>query len=1292
MDFYHILKVETKDRNTKKDILEVTPDFQVLRSKDLMIRGKKFYAIWDEDEKLWSTDEYDVQRLVDQDVRRYADDVKAKNPATDVKVKTLSNFSTGLWNKFIQYSSNLSDNSHQLDEFVTFANSEVKKEDYVSKKLPYELSPGSTDAFDEILGTIYDPAERDKLVWSIGAILSGDARNIQKFIVLYGPAGAGKSTFLKIVEYLFTGYITTFEAKALTSSSNAFSTEVFRDNPLVAIQHDGDLSRIEDNTKLNSIVSHEDMTMNEKYKASYTSKINAFLYMGSNKAVKITDAKSGLIRRLIDVQPSGRRLPEKRYHALMFQIKMELGAIAYKCLEEYKAMGSDYYSDYRPVEMMLQTDVFFNFIDHYYDIFKDSEGIALTHAYTLYKQYCADALIEYRLPQYRFREELKNYFENFHERYESEDGTRHRSYYTGFVDEHFTSSTPETAPVLTPTALVLNETHSILDDLLADYPAQYSKTDGTPAKYWTNRERIIRGELRTPDPSSVCSTTLRDLDTSKEHYVKPPENHIVIDFDLKDETGEKSKKLNLEEAAKWPATYAEHSKGGSGVHLHYIFNGDASELSRIFAKDIEVKVFAGDSSLRRRVSFTNNLPVAAITSGLPLKEKKMISDKTIQTEKGLRSLIERNLLKEIHPGTKPSMDFIKKILDDAYEEGIQYDVSDMRGRILTFANQSTNQALYCIKLIKAMKFSGKEVAGEVSTDAGVMDVTDELVMFDCEVYPNLFVVNWKYYNRGGLESIVRMINPTPSEIEQLVKMKLVGYNCRRYDNHILYARMMGYTEYQLFELSSRIIGNDRTALFAQAYGLSYADILDFAATKQGLKKWQIALGIPHQEMDIPWDQPVPEKLIPKVLSYCDNDVMSTEAVMTHLMSDFRARQMMAELSGLPVNDPLQKHAAKIILLGDKNAKDSFVYTDLSETFPGYRYDFGKSSYKQFSEVGEGGFVYEETGMYENVAVLDVASMHPTSAIELNIFGEHTKNFKALIDARLAIKHGDFDTAKKMFEGRLAPFLGDEEEADKLSYALKIIINSIYGLTCASFDNPFRDRRNVDNIVAKRGALFMIDLLNFVQEQGYQVVHIKTDSIKIPNATPEIIDLVMEFGDKYGYTFEHEATYKKFCLVNKSTYIAYVAAGRKPAHWEAVGAEFKHPYVFKKLFTHEAIEHKDLTETKSVTTKMYLDYSDDTDTPMALMPEEVDTDSLKFVGKVGTFVPVSEGGGYLLREKEGKLHAVAGTKGHKWRETESVELTDSWQDVDYTYFNGLAEAALANIEKYGDFSQFAAEAA
>jgi primase-polymerase (primpol)-like protein len=63
---------------------------------------------------------------------------------------------------------------------------------------------------------------------------------------------------------------------------------------------------------------------------------------------------------------------------------------------------------------------------------------------------------------------------------------------------------------------------------------------------------------------------------TRVHYVKVPENHIVIDFDMVGPDGEKDFQKNLEEASKWPPTYAEVSKSGKGIHLHYIYAGEPS--------------------------------------------------------------------------------------------------------------------------------------------------------------------------------------------------------------------------------------------------------------------------------------------------------------------------------------------------------------------------------------------------------------------------------------------------------------------------------------------------------------------------------------------------------------------------------------------------------------------------------------------------------------------------------------------------------------------------------------------
>jgi hypothetical protein len=1240
MDFFQIGTKETKG-----GVLEIYPDFTVGRSKDLMVRARSFYAIWDEELGLWSTDEYDVQRLVDQELTAHAE--KLRKDGLVCTVKYLRSFGSNSWNQFKSFVNNLSDNSQQLDQTLTFANTKVKKSDYVSKRLPYSIAKGKCDAWNELVGTLYSAEERAKVEWAIGAVVAGDSKFIQKFMVFYGPAGTGKSTVLDIIQKLFSGYTTTFEAKALGSNSNAFATEVFKANPLVAIQHDGDLSRIDDNTKLNSIISHEEMTMNEKYKPSYTAKVNAFLFMGTNQPVKISDAKSGIIRRLIDVHPTGVRIPISQYQALISQIDFELGSIAEYCLAVYKKLGKNYYSAYRPLEMMLQTDVFFNFIEANYDIFKAQDGVSLKQAYTLYKEYCDETGIEKRLPQYKVREELRNYFDSFKDRVEVKGATV-RSYYSGFTAHPFKSKDKGES-----FSLVLDDTTSLFNLEFADCAAQYAKDDETPKTYW-----------------AAVKTSLADLDTTELHYVKVPETHIVIDFDLKGEDGEKSRRRNLEAASVWPATYAELSKSGNGVHLHYNYDGGpVSELCQDFSEGIEVKTFTGGASLRRRVLRCNSVPIGTINSGLPLKEKKVLQATTIKSEKGLRDLISRNLRKEIHPGTKPSVDFIHKILEDAYNSDMNFDLLEMRPKILAFANNSSNQSLTCLKTVQKMKFQSK--ARELPEPT---DTDKRLVFYDVEVYPNLFVICWKY---EGSSDVVRMINPEPQEVEQLFRMRLVGFNNRRYDNHIIYARYMGYSLEELYRLSSKIVNGSIGSMFGEAYKLSYADIYDFSSKKQGLKKFGIELGMHHMEMEIPWDEPVPDHLVDTVVDYCVNDVELTEATFNSRKQDYVARQILSELSGLTINDTTQRHTAKIIFGNERNPQANFVYTDLSQEFPGYEFELGASTYRG-ETTGEGGYVYAEPGIYSDVALLDVASMHPTSIENLNLFGDYTPKFSDLKTARMAIKHKDFAKAKTLLDGRLAPYLEDESDAEALSYALKIVINIVYGLTSAKFDNPFRDYRNRDNIVAKRGALFMIDLKHFVQQKGFVAAHIKTDSIKIPDATPEIIEEVRLFGLKYGYDFEHEATYEKLCLVNDAVYIARYAECLYDS-WVAVGAQFQHPYVFKKLFSGEEITFDDLCQTRHVTKgSMYLDFES------VQTPAVFGDGSKHHVGRTGRFVPVTQesGGGLLLRINEEKSYAVTGTKGHFWLESDVAEAMGDKLEVDMDYFHKLEAKAVSAIQKYG----------
>ena len=1361
------------ERLIKKDgiqTFEVYPKFKVKNpSGDLMIKGNDFYAVWDERKGMWSTNEQDAIEIIDGELDRYAAENKARYDPRPVRVLHMWDAETGMidrWHKYCQ--KQMRDSFHMLDEKLIFSNMEMKKSDYASKSLPYPLEAGKTPAWDKLIGQLYGEKEKHKIEWCLGSIVNGASKKLQKFMVLYGEPGSGKSTLLDIIDKkLFAGYTDSVDSQALGSATNTFALESFKNNPLVAIQHEGNLSRIEDNTRLNSLVSHDKMTVNEKFKGIYTNAFKSFLILSSNEPVKITNAKSGLLRRLIDVSPTGNLLPRAEYNRLNKQIDFELGAIAYKCKQVYEADPS-YYDGYIPLNMLGATNDFYNFVmDKCWYRFTKEDCTSLKSAWALYNEYVEETRMKFPLNQRAFKEELKNYFYDFKDRVMI-DGTRMWNWYSGFRKDKFETKDEEPAAndISHPEWLHMTDhERSLLDDYLADYPAQYPTESGRLERKWIN-----------------CKTVLKDLDVHKLHHVKIPEQMIVIDFDISVD-GEKNLERNLEEAAKWPPTYAELSKSGKAIHLHYIYKGDVSKLSSVYDDQIEVKTLLGDQSLRRCLTKCNDIPIAEISAGLPLKEvKKTVDAQQLKSEKGLRMLIKKNLGKEIHNGTKPSMDFINKILDDAYKSNLSYDIRDMRNAITAFAAGSTHQADYCLKLANKLHYCSKDQEENVIpiqvTEAVKAKEDKPYIFFDIEVFPNFFCVNWKAmenYSPRDFEGtpeerwkkyierlktdhkpVVRMINPKPAEIEALLREKLIGFNCRRYDNHILYARMMGYSNAQLYLTSKRIIDGDRNAFFGEAYNISHTDVYDFASAgnKMSLKKLEILMGFFHQELGLEWNQPVPEELWPKVAAYCDNDVLATEAAFRFLEPDWTARQILADIAGMSVNDTTNSLTTRIIFDNVRKPQNEFQYRNLSEPvkelteevrkflmdacpemmsklhgeeesllpyFPGYCHEHGVSTYMG-EEVGEGGYVYAEIGLHLLVALLDIASMHPHSIIAECLFGPRfTKRFKEIVDGRVDIKHEAWDEVNNILDGKLTPYIqrvkNGEMTAKDLANALKTAINSVYGLTSAAFDNAFRDPRNKDNIVAKRGALFMVNLKKAVQEKGFTVAHIKTDSIKIPNATPEIIQFVMDYGKSYGYTFEHEATYEKMCLVNNAVYIAKYATAeqceelygknmvpgdnkKKGGKWTATGKQFAVPYVFKSIFTKEPIEFADLCETFQVTGSLYLDFNeslpdvsakekellkflkdsgiewvdflDFLDNPndefwtsqlgvkqerylRSLHDETLKGHNYHFVGRVGLFTPVKKGcgGGLLLRESGGKYSSATGAKDYRWCESDSI---------------------------------------
>ena len=1402
--------------------------------KDLMIRSRDFYAIVDPKTGLWIKDWNKAIALIDEQLYESVLEECGEALMNDPEhgpvinyIRDTENHQIDKWIKFC--TKDLRDTFVPLNQKVKFSNSEISRKDYVTTHLNYPLQEGPTPYYDKLVNVLYLPEEREKFEWMIGCILAGDQSKVQKFFIFYGEPGSGKSTIIGkvIVNTVFGGkdfpYCTKFTSELL-AGKDSFGTGFLSSDPVLAFDDDADLSRIESNTTLNKIVSHEATRVNDKYARTYTTYPNCFLVCGTNEPVQL-DPNSGLLRRLIDIRPTGEKLEPDEYDECIDHLPFEAPGIAYRCLHVYKSKGKNYYNHYRPEDMLARTSPFHNFIKDEYLRLKD--GISLSNAYDLYVVYADKNNLKTKMSSYKFRDNMKLYFNSYEDRF-----------FSGFKNERIGMKEvkKEEKPVSIGW-LDFKEQKSLFDELYSEQPAQYAKDDGSPKLRW-----------------SSVKTKLKDIDTSKEHYVQVPITLIGIDFDLKDSFGNKSLEKNLEAANKFPPTYAELSKSGNGIHLHYIYTGgDPNDLSRVYGDNIEVKVFNGNSALRRRLTKCNNLPISEISSALPLKEKggkqKLEDWDGWKNVNVLRSMIIKNLDKEYHSATKPSVYYIYDLLTKAKESGVSYDLRKLSKKVLDFASKSTHNKSYCTDLVKKMSFCsddmlekgdlsemiewntyevekylrheivpklnvscdeirssidyifkllsdtyrsgvrydlrdleqpifGMALMAPTNTDycvdlvgrmhfcsEDVKEIPEEsndfkdapIVFIDVESYPEdengeaLFLVCWKY--RGADQKCYRMFNPKPEEVQELFNFRLVGHNIRDYDAPMLYAASQGYTAAELNRLSQRIIGGDKTAQFREAKNLAWADTLDFAsaANKQGLKKWEIFFSkqrdengnllypeCGHIEMEIPWDKSAPKEKWGEIADYCCNDVRTTEILFDYLKPDFEAREILSALSGLPIICTTNQHTTEILVGDIKDPKQYYIYTDLSKIFDGYEFnEFGidKSRYKEGAKIvsgksiykgidpGEGGRKIGYPGYYENVGLFDVASMHPSSMIKLNVFGDKiTKRLKNLKDARVAIKHGDYDKAIKLLGKNVEKYLtGNPEELKKKSKpvadALKTAINSVYGLTSASFDNKLRDPRNKDNIVAKYGALFMINLEEEVTNRGYKVVHVSTDSIKVANVDDDIVKFIFKYGKDYGYDFEYEKLYSKMCLINDAVYIAKVAKedGKDVTpYWSATGKQFAVPYVFKSLFSHEEIIFDDMCETFSVKEgAIYLDFNEnlpDVTEQEALLKklkkndsaskEEIDTiteeiskgHDYKFVGRVGQFTPVVKGigGAILNRIKDGKSYAIQGTKGYRWLESAVMRSRDQTPYVDREYYRKLVDDAKDVISEYCDFESFVAD--
>lgn len=1239
-DFYKVTTEGPFDKRTQFDY-KVDVDFNYVYNDDLIVRGGAFAYYWDGEQ--WSKDLRDIVLNIDSNIKSAVNEVRSEHPDSTIKYGLAENSNSGIVTKFQKYCQALQTKDIAFNTTIFFDNQTPKRDDYSTIQLNYHPQPGKCDSFDKLAGTLYAPEELDKILWAIGALLTGNMPKIQKFLFLYGAAGTGKGTMLDIISKIFQEYRADIDLEKLTNGSQ-FGTSQIVDVPLL-VDSDSKIDRIKKDTDLLKLVSHEPVMVRKLYQDGYSVAFQGLLVTASNARYDAKNVNSGIHRRALVVHPSGNIVSKEDYNRLMNDINYEVPYIAQKAIDRYTELGEAFYDNYRDEEMVNYSDPFHACVSENLPLFTEKDGITLNQAASIYKEYIEELGWETKGVKQKVKLRLPDYYREF-SKYKMIDGVRLTRYYSGFKTEKFPFLNGKDKPKNVveceqPSWLDLSEQPSLFDKEAAAYPAQLANENGTPKYKW-----------------DTVQTTLKDIDTSELHYVKVPQSHIVLDFDMKNENGEKDLELNIKEALSYPQTYAEVSKSGGGLHLHYWYDGDVTKLKNLIKDDVEVKVYTGKSSLRRKLIKCNNLPIAHIATGLPLKEKEVIMYKDIEdihwTEKKLRTFIENCMDKVHHSATKPEMDFIYTVLEQAKDTGVKYNLNDMLDSLTKFAMHSTHNSDYCLGIVNKLTLSTYQTEDEIGNGNDIIDDKD-IVFFDIEVFSNLFLVCWKkngfeipawvyddldkdinsgnnyqpsdilksnWYDQHKNKDYGIWCNPTVNQLEYLLQHPLVGFNNRKYDNHILYNASLGATPMELYMQSQNIINHTGDGgMKPAAYNLSYADLYEFMDIKQSLKKWEIALGLTHDEFEFPWDQPLAVSNWARCAMYCMHDVDATDKVFNDKHAGqpaWMARKVMCELTEMSPNTKTQTLAEKFLFGDEQRPQDNFVWYDLAKEFPGYTFDPNRKPASDYhgKDPSEGGYVSSKPGVYgvsakdynegniidpetgrcKLVTYIDVASLHPHSLIAINYFGKYTPKFQALVKCRMHIKHGELDKAASAFSDidpalseKLSKFLNDPSLINGLAHAMKIIINIVYGMTSAKYDNKFRDPRNVDNIIAKRGALFMMMLEEELNARGCNVIHVKTDSMKITNYLQEDIQYAMDRANEFGYTFELECIFDRIALTNKSTNIGHIEG--KPeydAHaWEAVGAQYAEPYVFKKLFSHEELVEDDYMVLKSSTAPIYL---------------------------------------------------------------------------------------------------------
>ena len=343
----------------------------------------------------------------------------------------------------------------------------------------------------------------------------------------------------------------------------------------------------------------------------------------------------------------------------------------------------------------------------------------------------------------------------------------------------------------------------------------------------------------------------------------------------------------------------------------------------------------------------------------------------------------------------------------------------------------------------------------------------------------------------------------PALIEDKI---LVGYNNYFYDDNILTCMMNGVLSMPQYLKSQ----NDQI-IQGGGYGGKISPLIHSLDTMQqidvshpSLKQIEGNMGISIVESSVDFDigRPLTDAERQEMLEYCRHDVAATvDIYKLRKKSYFEAKQGLCDMLADAPDNAYRWNtttlAANILLNGDKRLVQwegiskavKEKYWRKVDGIPSEVWDMWEDSTSPESVMGKGKsktikaygctFVFGMGGLHGapskpircgRVKHKDVASMYPSSVVQLGVLGNSTDKYDQMRKERISIKHTDPVKAA----------------------ALKLILNSVYGNLKNRYSALYNPMASATVCIYGQIALF--SLCRELDKAGYKIINANTDGV------------------------------------------------------------------------------------------------------------------------------------------------------------------------------------------------------